>query len=51
MELEPETPEGVELRLEEKAPPEREDSAARESEAMGPEDSVMGFLASGSVVF
>ena len=51
VELEPETLDGVEFGLDEKAPPEREDSAARESDAMGPDDSVLVLRASGSVVF
>lgn len=49
--LEPETERGSLLRFSEKAPPERADSAARESEAMAPGPSSLGILEAGSVVF
>lgn len=52
VDLEPDTERGSLLRLAEKPPPERADSAARESEAMGPGPSCLGWReAAGSVVF
>ena len=51
VELLPFTDEGSESLLSPKPPPERVDSAARESEATGPAPSRVSCLAAGSVVF
>ena len=50
VDLEPGTEEGVWLALSLKAPPALTDSAARESAAIGPEDSVVLWLEAGSEV-
>ena len=51
VELAPLTERGVALRFSANLPPAWTDSAARESEAMGPADSRDGWAALGSVVF